>query len=225
VSHDHRSSSATICLVTVGCAGALLCFATTYAQEPPSDWLIVPGERVGPITATTSEAMLETLFGARHVEQVDVYLGEGFTEPGAVVYPGTPMRKIEIVWRDTARAGVKEVRLTGDSSIWETAEGISLGSTLKEIERLNGYPFRLLGFDWDYGGTITDCGRGRLDMVGCADRDGVSQEPSVVLRLRPSVEGRERRELRQVLGDREFSSGHPAMQALDPGVYQMIVYL
>lgn len=64
----------------------LVHLATAQAQQLPSDWLIVPGERVGPITATTSEAMLETIFGAGNVESVDVYLGEGFTEPGAAVF-------------------------------------------------------------------------------------------------------------------------------------------
>jgi hypothetical protein len=119
----------------------------------------------------------------------------------------------------------KEVRLTGDSSEWKTAEGICLGSTLKEIERLNAYPFKLAGFDFDYGGTITDCGHGRLKMLGCVDRDGAFRGRLVVLRLRPSVEAQARPDHRQVIGDRVFSSGHPAMQALNPSVYQMIVSL
>ena len=192
------------------------------AQHATSDWLIVPGERVGSITAATSEATLITLFGAENVEPVDVYLGEGFTEPGAAVYPSDPTQRVEVVWRDDAHTGPKEVRLTGESSKWKTAEGISLGSTLQEIERLNGSPFRLAGFAFDYGGTITDCGAGRLSILGCVNR---SQARLVVLRLSPSGEARSRPDYRQVLGDRDFSSGHPAMQVLNPSVYQMIVSL
>jgi len=204
---------------------ALLYVAATQAQPPPSDWLIVPGERVGPITATTSEAMLDTFFGADNVEPIDVYLGEGFTEPGVAVYPRDATQRVEVVWQDDAHTAPKEVRLTGDSSKWKTPEGISLGSPLREIERLNGFPFRLAGFAFDYGGTITECGRGRLSMLGCVNRDETSRGRLLVLRLSPSAEARARPEYRQVIGDSDFSSGHPAMQALNPGVYQMIVFL
>ncbi|MEN8260720.1 MAG: hypothetical protein ABFS02_09070 [Pseudomonadota bacterium] len=204
-------------------AGVLLYVAAVQAEQPPPDWLIVPGERVGPVTATTSEVMLERLFGADNVERVDVHLGEGFTEPGTTVFPGAPTERIEIVWRDDARAAPREVRLTGDASRWRTAEGISLGSTLKEIEHLNGFPFRLVGFGFDYGGTITHCGRGRLRMLSCSSPDEAPQGRLVILRLGPAVRSRMRPEYGQVLGDRDFSSGHSAMQALNPRVYQMIL--
>lgn len=210
----------------IGCA--LLYLTAIQAQQGRSDWLIVPGERVGPITAKTSEAMLETLFGPDNVERVDVSLGEGFTEPGAAVYPTDATRRIEVVWQDNTRTAPREIRLTGGSSQWRTAKGISLGSTLKELERLNGFPFRVAGFGFDYGGTITGCGRGRLAMLGCAGQDATqtgSKSRLLVLRLSPANNARARAEYRQVLGDRDFSSGHPAMQALNPSVYQMIVFL
>jgi hypothetical protein len=110
--------------------------------------------------------------------------------------------------------------------VWQTAEGISLGSTLREIEHLNGFPFKLTGFAFDYAGTIIDCGRGLLTMVGCSVADDfkrAQQDRLVVIRLRPEVTATGAPEYRQVQGDRPFSSGHPAMQALNPRVYQMIV--
>ena len=203
----------------------LLMLSGASAQQAPSDWLIVPGDRVGPITKSTSEAMLESVFGSENVELIDVHVGEGFSEPGTAVYPGDTTRRLEVVWSDVSRTSAKEVRLTGETSRWATAEGISLGSTLKEIERLNGFPFRLVGFAFDYSGTIVDCGRGRLMVVGCSDADGVIQGRRIVLRLRPGPEERAFLEYRQVIGDRIFSSGHPAMQALNPSVYQMVVLL
>lgn len=83
----------------------------------------------------------------------------------------------------------------------------------------------MAGFGFDYGGTVTDCARGRLRMLGCVDREGVVQGRLMVLRLSPSVQARAQPEYRQVLGDRIFSSGHPAMQKLNPSVYQIIVFL
>src|SRR5262245_37520260 len=131
--------------------------AGSSSQQPEQDWRVAPGSRVGPITAQTSDAALEALFGPDNVQRADVYLGEGFTAPGTVVYPNDATRRLEVVWSDIARTTPKEVRLTGDSSVWQTAEGISLGSTLREIERLNGSPFKLAGFAFDCAGTIVDC--------------------------------------------------------------------
>ena len=204
---------------------ALVSLDQLSAQPVADDWLIVPGVRVGPISELTSEAELQGIFGVENVEAIDVELGEGFSEPGTAVFPDDAARRIEIAWTDSSRSAPKEVRITGEASSWRTSEGISLGSTLKEIERINGYPFRLAGFAFDYGGTITGCGRGRLAMLGCNDGSGVRLERQVVLRLSPGNEARALPEYGQVIGDREFSSGHPAMQALDPSVYQMIVFI
>ena len=202
--------------------------AAAPPQDAPSDWQIIPGDRVGPITAETSEVMLERLYGADNVETADVEIGEGFTEPGTVVYPEDPQRRLEVVWLDQSRLVVKEVRLTGETSAWHTRDGISLGTTLKEIEVINRFPFRLAGFAWDYGGTIVGCGRGRLGMIGCADGDDdteSSRSRYIVIRLGPDVEARGEPAYRQVIGERVFSSGHPAMQKLNPRVYQIVVYL
>jgi hypothetical protein len=205
---------------------AALFGTVSHSQQLAADWRVVPGSRVGAITARTSDAALEALFGAANVQKTDVYLGEGFTAPGTVVYPNNPTRRLEIVWRDSARTAPKEVRLTGESSMWQTVEGISLGSTLREIERLNGWPFKLAGFAFDYVGTIVDCGRGRLAMLGCSGESASSpRRRLLVIRLRPGDDAARAPEYRQVMGDRVFSSGHPAMQALEPRVYQMIVSL
>ena len=198
--------------------------ADAYSQQPEQDWLIIPGERVGPITAETSDASIDALFGPNNVQRGDVYLGEGFTAAGTVVYPDDAARRVEIVWSDNARTTPKEIRLTGETSAWRTAEGLSLGSTLREIEHLNGFPFKLAGFGFDYGGTVVDCGRGQLMMVGCSgDAARAPTGRLLVMRLRPGASAIAAPEYRQVVGDRVFSSGHPAMQALNPRVYQIIV--
>lgn len=190
------------------------------------DWLLVPGERAGPITANTSEAMLNQFFAEDEIEIGEIAIGEGFTEPGAVVYPNDPSQRIEIIWRDATRQSPREIWVKGDASKWHTEEGISLGNSLKQIETLNGYPFRLAGFGWDYGGTITDCGRGYLKMLGCVSTDKPFNR-TLVLRLAPPLESRNnnRSAYSDVQGEKDFSSGHPAMQLLNPEVYHMIVVI
>lgn len=176
-------------------------------------------------TAATSEATLEFLFGRENVERSEIGIGEGVTVPGTIVYPGIPEQRLEVVWQSDRRSSPRELRLRGESSLWATEGGLSLGSTLKEIENLNGWPFRLTGFGFDYSGTITDRGEGRLTFLGRldpADRARRTFQRSVVVRLLPDQGISE--DYQQVIGDREFSSGHPAMQALNPRVYQMIVF-
>ena len=198
-----------IILAIVGFAG--------NAQDHPVDWVILPGERVGPINSSTTESDLRTIFGDEVVIPVDVILGEGFTVPGTAVYPESPEARFEVVWRSSKRISPKEVRITGTTSKWETHEGISLGTTLMQLEALNGYPFRLAGFDFDYGGTVVDCGKGRLAYLGCG-----SSDRKLIVRF-SSDQRPPSPEYRQVIGDRVFSSGHPAMQAVNPAIYQLIV--
>jgi hypothetical protein len=197
---------------------AIAC-GSSLAQDSVVDWRILPGERVGPIDASTSESDLRRVFGDTSIAPVEVYLGEGFSEPGTAVYPDDPERRVEVVWRNGERDSPKEVRLTGATSIWKTDEGISLGTTLMQLESLNGYPFRLAGFGFDYGGTVVDCGSGRLTYLGCDSFDRTLVVRFASNEIAPSPE------YRQVVGDRIFSSGHPAMQALNPTIRQLIVLI
>jgi len=206
---------------------AMTFFAGT-ARSQSLDWLIVPGERVGPLTASTSETMLAEAIGRDNVQRVDVYLGEGFTAPGTAVYPDDPHRQFEIIWRDDTRAAPKEVRLRGRSSAWHTREGLTLGSRLKEIERLNGRPFRLRGFGWDGGGGIVDSDRGRLKMLDWAapkDSQTVPELRLLFIRLKTDESAFALPQYGQVQGERAFSSGHAAMQEINPYVFLMSVVL
>jgi hypothetical protein len=47
---------------------------------------------------------------------------------------------------------------------WGTEYGLGLGTTLKELEKMNGKPFQFAGFGWDYGGIVTWEG-GNLDTM------------------------------------------------------------
>jgi hypothetical protein len=146
-----------------------------------------------------------------------VYVGEGFSEPGAVLFHDSPADRIEIVWSDgDKRARPRFVRVRSKSSRWKTADGITIGSDLKSIERINGRPFRLFGFGWDYSGSVSSWAGGSLER---------GETPGCLLRvaLRPPGDGNWPAVWQQVVGDREFSSGHPAMQELNPQVYQLVL--
>ncbi len=172
----------------------------------------------GPLAPGASHASLASYFGAANVVVGDVYVGEGQSEPGTIVYPNDRAKRIEILWKKPkVRRWPATVRV-GDAadwnrSEWRTLKGVTLGTTLLQLERMNGGTFRLLGFDWDYAGTVTDWSGGALDASGpCTFGARLQPDPA-----RPS-QYEER-----LGGDNEFSSGNPAMRAVNPYVYLMIL--
>lgn len=195
--------------------------ATRSPTSAASNWLILPGGlNGGAITAQTSEADLVRIYGRANVTATDVGLGEGETEPGTELFPSDATRRVDILWKNAQGKRVpKSVRISGETSLWRTVHGISLGTRLKRLERLNRRPFSLAGFGWDYSGTVESWNHGVLEQ----ELHEVNDPARVVLRLMPSDEDSSRRaEYQSVIGDRPFSSGHPAMQKLDPTVYELI---
>ena len=168
-----------------------------------------------------SAADLSERFGKENVQTAPVPWGgaEGDYNEGTVLFSNDPNTRLEIYWTDTAgKRDPQWVSVRGDRSRWQTPERVTLGTSLKSIEALNRRPFRLLGFATDASGTVMSWSNGRLSTD--------SSECRVRMRLRPAPEKTDR-ELsplyRQLLGEREFSSGHPAMQALDPSVYELFI--
>lgn len=206
-------------LSTFFVACCFLISALSVSGSPQSSYQIIPRVRVGAITRTTSESELKRIYGRRNVQSTRVSIGEGEYEPGTVIYPHDAARRIEIIWKDAGRKRYPQrIQLTGERSIWKTREGISLGTRLKELERINGKPFTLLGFSWDYEGTVISWDGGRLE------REFGKDDRAVLLRLSPQTgHGASVEDEASVLGDNDFSSGNKVMQRINPKVYQLIV--
>jgi hypothetical protein len=178
-----------------------------------SQWSIAPNS-VGPISSRTTEADLQKKFGDNELRRARIQLGEGETTPGTVLFPGDSTRRAEIIWRDTLRyRRPSRVVFRGDRSLWQASGGISLGTTLEELEQLNGRPFTLAGFGWDYAGVIIDWQGGTLDSV----------LSGIKLYLDPGPAQQQSAAYSQVLGDRNYSSSLPAMEQLNPKVTQIFV--
>jgi hypothetical protein len=166
------------------------------------------------VTAASSEADLARHYGGASVNPTRIELGEGETTPGTVLFSDDSSRRAEIVWQDTVgRSRPSRLILRGSRSQWTVGPGISLGTSLKELERMNGRPFTLAGFGWDYAGVVTEWGGGTLD----------SALAGVKLYLDPGPEQYQSAPYSQVLGDRDYSSALPPMQQLNPHVAQIFV--
>lgn len=110
-----------------------------------------------------THSRLVKAFGAKNVAVQRVGIGEGETVTASVIFPRDKARRIEVLWIDEKRRrNPSEIR-TGIDAAWRTEHGIRRGMSLHEVEALNGRPFELWGFGFDYGGTTLDWKGGALE--------------------------------------------------------------
>lgn len=148
---------------------------------------------------TVTEHALVKAFGRANVVRGMIYLAEGAEERGTIVFPKDDKRRLEIIWKKNKRP--EWIRIP-EGSGWTTFGGIRIGTKLAEVEKLNGRAFQLSGFDWDYGGFVTDSRGGKLDTIGGPCR--------LQLRFDRNVPGRPTRAQEKAIdatsGDRELLS-------------------
>jgi hypothetical protein len=126
-----------------------------FGQSSADPWLILASGAKGAISVHTTREELVRLYGASNVVDQDVDVGEGEIEPETVLFPKDPERRIEILWKvQDQKTSPAFATIRGVASRWHGMRGISLGTSLKELEDLNGRPFSLSGFGWDYAGTV-----------------------------------------------------------------------
>ncbi len=117
----------------------------------------------GPITADTEPDGLRRIYGAANVKQGEVPGGEGETSPGVILFPDDPKHRAYVYFQNgKTLTGLSMVRIMDEGSQWHSAQGIRIGTSMAELVRINGGPFVFSGFDWDYGGTVTDWLSGKL---------------------------------------------------------------
>lgn len=170
---------------------------------------------------TASITSLQRAFGTADIGTDSLPLGptEGDMVPATVLFSHDPQRRIAIVWQDTvAKRTPRFVLLRHAPTEWTTREGITVGTPLRELERLNGRPFHLAGFAFDGAGAVTSWDGGKLASLSTG-----SCRQLMFLDSLGSLGPAARRRYREVVGDKVFSSGHPAMQALNPRVSEILL--
>jgi hypothetical protein len=188
-------------------AAALLAAGCSPKPSDEIDLGIGIGERVGEITADTTRDKLVELYGAENVTDTDYPIGEGEMVAASIIFPGTS-REATVIWApDKKNEKVDRVVITGEQ--WMLPAGIRPGDELAEVEQINGGPFMIYGFGWDYGGVGYFKG-GQLDR-------------KVQIWFRPAIE--EGPDYEKVLGDSLFNSADAAMRAVDPRITEVAIVL
>jgi hypothetical protein len=151
-----KAPSASMSLV----AGMLALSSSAALAESVASSRVIKCE--GPFGRNAGHSDLVKAFGSKNVVEQEIDGAEGQKIKASVLYPDDPKARLEFIWSDEkGRRRPSLIRAT-DQSAWATANGIRIGTALAEIEQMNGKPFKLSGFDWDYGGRVTDWQGGAL---------------------------------------------------------------
>ncbi|MDZ8106266.1 MAG: hypothetical protein RM338_11685 [Nostoc sp. DedQUE12a] len=186
---------------------------TIAKSQTLTDTLIIPGERVGPITRTTTKQDLVKLFGASRVVDKTIAGAEGIGSFAATQLKLDRGRSLLVVWSDNTRTKPLDVRNLG--SAWKTREGMGVGTPLSELRKQLGN-FKLYGLGWDYGGTIL------LDSTKLSRYQG-----KMILRVDAAPNAYEKfpNDYQAVSGDSTFSSSNSHWKPLGIKISEIIVLL
>jgi hypothetical protein len=150
--------------------------STECSTAPGYQWLIVPKKCIGAVPWAGSEADFSRAFGTRNVKAAvldEVINAEGVSAPGIVLFPNDSLKSVNIVWADPVHrrgVGFCYLQYSGHNrpsrtGYWHLASGISLGMSIRILERMNHRPFtiRLTNIDvrqgvenWQRGGLAAE---------------------------------------------------------------------
>ncbi len=136
------------------------------------------------------------------------------SEVGAtIVYPKDPKRRLEVWWSNPNRTGLYLIDIAG-KSIWTGPEGLRLGLTLPELEKLNHKPFTLKGFDKDGVATVSDWDGGTLAALpgGCKASVSFHVDPKNAKDAASAISA-----------DHEYHSSDSTIRAAKPTVSEILI--
>jgi hypothetical protein len=131
-----------------------------------------------------------------------------------ILFPKDPKRHLEVLWNnEAARSDTSLIVITGQS-IWTGPKGLKLGLTLAALEKLNGKPFKLKGFDSNNRGTVTDWQGGALASLAGGCKVGAFLRPDP--KSTPEARG-------GVVASSEYVSTDASVKAVKPVVAEIII--
>ncbi len=198
--HPARSSSLACAALAIVWLG--LVSSANASERNPADALAC----IGPFARNATPESIATAFGKANVTTEEI--GGEEKEQVTVLFAGDKAKRLEIFWQENeGKRSIAQIRV-GAGSARRTPQGLGIGMALADVEKLNGKPFLVSGFGWDYGGTTRGWQNGKL-----ATQPG---NCFLMLRFNPTKPTKA-----AIEGDREIPSGNAAMRAAAP-VVEMI---
>jgi hypothetical protein len=146
----------------------------------------------GTFAKNSNHLKLATVYGPQNITFAEVDGPQNSKLMASVLYPKDPKRHLEVLWNnEAARSDTSLVVINGQST-WTGPKGLRLGLPIAALEKLNGKPFQLAGFDQDNAGAALDWQGGALDKVpgGCKVSVRMTPDPKVPEDARKAAAGK-----------------------------------
>lgn len=180
---------------------------TVDASKEIRNWTIISGQKVGLIEANFGEADIIKAYGKENVVREEIGVGEGESTTATVLFSKTD-NEIFVSWKTGKEfQEISEILIENTESPWTTSQGVSIGTSLEELAKINGKEFKFAGFEWDYSGFTNDWQGGKIDK-----NLTVFLEPDNPEVIYPDL-----------LGDSLFSSDNPKAKEAKLKVRSMII--
>jgi hypothetical protein len=164
-----------------------------------------------PFGKEASHLKLAQRFDSRNITYTDVDGPEGSKMRASVIYPNDPKRRLEVVWQNDASRSVTHLIVINGQSTWAGPKGVRLGLTLAALEKINGKPFKVSGFDQPNGGSVVDWQGGALDSL-----------PGCRMGLRLAADAKAPEAARNEAAGKELMSSDAPIKAVKPVVAEIL---
>ena len=168
----------------------------------------------GPFAKDSSHLKLAVKYDSRNITFGEVDGPEGSKIPGSILFPNDPKRRLEVIWaKDAGRSEPSVIAINGKSQ-WGAPKGMKLGLPLAALEKANGRPFKLSGFDAEGHAGVADWEGGALGSIsgGCKMGMRLAADPKTPKEARAAV-----------AGDKEILSSDAGVRALKPMVMEILI--
>jgi hypothetical protein len=184
-------------------------------QEPAAAGAAAPRARPAARPAAALNVLCDGAFGkdSTHDRLVKAYGERNVVAQGStILFPTDAKRRLEVTWHDSAGRSRPATIVVEAQSTWRV-RGFRLGDALARVEKVNGKPFRLAGFDGDSPGAVRNWEDGKLDTLSGGCQLGMRFAPGP--KTPPPA--------RAKLASGEFSSDSPDVKAAKPTIVELIV--
>lgn len=112
------------------------------------------------LSEVITQDKIDEIYPDANISEGTDYFEEGTVKrPYTILYPNTA-DEILIVWQDESRSTPQQIFVDREGR-WRSKNGIKVGSSYEDLERINGGPIKFYGFGWDYSGAV-DWNEGKM---------------------------------------------------------------
>jgi hypothetical protein len=182
-----------------------------YALQPLATLAVACS---GTFAKDSSHLELVTAFKSTNITFTDTEAADGTKVPASILFPNDSKRRLEVWWSDRTHRSDIYLIVIGGQSTWAAPDGLRLGQTLEQVEKINQKPFKLKGFDKDRIATVSDWDGGALATLAGGCNAGLSLRADA----KSSAE-----KIGALSADKEYGSSDPAIRATKPTITEILI--